>query len=93
MLVTDEFAGETGAGQSLADSCPEGTAVVTGGNANMMITLPPMPKVIGEPASADIIAGGFFGSIRPDGSMQVEIQAILGATNELGFNRMGAYTI
>ena len=93
VLVTDEFAGETGAGQSLADSCPEDTAVVTGGNANMMITLPPMPKVIGEPASADIIAGGFFGSIRPDGSMQVEIQAILGATNELGFNRLGAYTI
>ena len=93
VLVTDEFAGENGAGQSLADSCPQGDAVVTGGNANMMIVLPPMPKIIGEPANADIIAGGFFGSAKPDGSLEVEIQAILGATNELGFNRLGAYTI
>ncbi len=93
VLVTDEFAGETGAGQSLADSCPEGDAVVTGGNANAMIVLPAMPKVIGQTPDADVIAGGFFGSVRPDGSLEVEIQAILGATNELGFNRLGAYTI
>ena len=93
VLVTDEYAGANGASQSLADSCPEGTAVVTGGNANATIILPPMDKVIGEDAQADIIAGGFFGSKRPDGSLEVEIQAILGATNELGFNRLGAYTI
>ncbi len=93
VLVTDEFAGANGASQSLADSCPEGTAVVTGGNANMAIVLPPMDKVIGDIGQADVIAGGFFGSRREDGSLEVELQAILGATNELGFNRLGAYTI
>lgn len=93
VLVTDEFAGANGASQSLADSCQEGTAVVTGGNANMTIVLPPMAKVIGDIGQADVIAGGFFGSRREDGSLEVEIQSILGATNELGFNRLGAYTI
>ena len=93
VLVTDEFAGANGASQSLADSCPEGTAVVTGGNANMTIVLPPMDKVIGDIGRAEVIAGGFFGSKREDGSLEVELQAILGATNELGFTRLGAYTI
>ena len=93
VLVTDEYAGANGASQSLADSCQEGTAIVTGGNANMTIILPPMTKVIGDIGQADVIAGGFFGSRRPDGSLEVEIQAILGATNELGFTKLGAYTI
>lgn len=93
VLVTDEYAGANGASQSLADSCPEGTAVVTGGNANMTIVLPPMAKVIGDIGQADVIAGGFFGSKREDGSLEVEIQAILAATNEMGFNKLGAYTI
>lgn len=93
VLVTDEYAGANGASQSLADSCVEGTAVVTGGNANQTIILPPLDKVIGDIGQADVIAGGFFGSKRPDGSLEVEIQAILGATNELGFNKIGAYTI
>ncbi len=93
VLVTDEYAGANGASQSLADSCQEGTAVVTGGNANATVILPPMAKIIGDIAQADVIAGGFFGSKRPDGSLEVEIQAILGATNELGFNKIGAYTI
>ena len=93
VLITDEFAGRDGTSQSLADSCPEGDACVTGGNANALILLPPMPRVIGEPATADVIAGGFFGSLREDGSMEVELQAILGATNELGFNRLGGRTL
>lgn len=93
VLITDEYAGRDGSSQSLADSCPEGDACVTGGNANEMIVLPPMGTIIGELPDADIIAGGFFGSLRPDGSLEVELQAILGATNELGFNRLGARTI
>lgn len=92
VLITDEFAGRDGASQSLADSAPEATAVVTGGNANMMIVLPPMEKVIGFTDYVDVIAGGFDGSLRADGSIEVELQAITGATCELGFNKLGAKT-
>ena len=62
VLLTDEYAGRDGASQSLADSTPKGDAVVTGGNANEIIVLPPMKKVIGHLEVADIIAGGFDGS-------------------------------
>ncbi len=93
VLITDEFAGRDGSSQSLADSCPEGDACVTAGNANEVIILPPMKKIIGDQAPAETIAGGFFGSVREDGSLEVELQAILGATNELGFNRIGGRTL
>lgn len=90
VIVTDEYAGRDGASQSLADADKLATAVVTGGNANEVIVLPKLDKVIGQLDYTDVIAGGFDGSLREDGSIEVEIQAITGATNELGFNKMSA---
>lgn len=90
VLITDEYAGQDGSSQSLADSTPKGDAVVTGGNANEVITLPPMKKVIGHPEAANIIAGGYVGSLREDGSINAEIQVITGATSEVGFNYLTA---
>ncbi|KAB3532919.1 beta-aspartyl-peptidase [Alkaliphilus pronyensis] len=85
VIVTDEYAGRDGASQSLADADPKADAVVTNGNANETIVLPPMKRVIGTTEFVDVIAGGFDGSLRPDGSIEVEIQAITGATNETGY--------
>ena len=39
---------------------------------------------------ADIIAGGFDGSLQKDGSIVAELQVITGATNEMGFNKLSA---
>ncbi len=93
VLITDEYAGQDGGSQSLADSTPLGNACVTSGNANMVITLPPMKTVIGYPEVANVIAGGWDGSLLPDGSIRAEIQVITGATNELGFHTLTAKTI
>jgi glycine reductase len=90
VIITDEYAGRDGASQSLADADPLANAVVTGGNANEVIELPPMDKIIGTLDFVDIIAGGFDGSLHEDGSITVELQAITGATNEVGFNKMSA---
>ncbi|MBU5425894.1 glycine/sarcosine/betaine reductase component B subunit [Tissierella pigra] len=90
VIITDEYAGRDGASQSLADADPSANAVVTGGNANEIIVLPPMDRVIGTLDYTDIIAGGFDGSLAEDGTITVEIQAITGATNEVGFNKMSA---
>lgn len=90
VIITDEYAGRDGASQSLADADASANAVVTGGNANMVINLPAMDKVIGYPEVADIIAGGFDGSLQKDGSIVAEIQVITGATNEMGFNKLSA---
>ena len=90
VIVTDEYAGRDGKSQSLADADAAADAVVTGGNANEVIVLPPMDRIVGMLDYTDKIAGGFDGSLRPDGSIEAEIQIITGATNELGFNRMTA---
>ncbi|NLY85353.1 MAG: beta-aspartyl-peptidase [Tissierellia bacterium] len=90
VIITDEYAGRDGASQSLADADKAADAVVTGGNANEIIKLPPMDKVIGTLKYIDTIAGGFDGSLAEDGSITVEIQAITGATNEMGYNKMSA---
>lgn len=90
VIITDEYAGRDGASQSLADADVLANAVVTGGNANELITLPKLDKVIGDIRFVERIAGGFNGNINADGSITVELQAITGATNEMGFNRFSA---
>ena len=92
VIVTDEYAGRDGASQSLADSDPAGDACVSNGNANMIIVLPKLDKIIGHIEVVDYIAGGFAGSTREDGSLEVEIQAITGATSEVGFGYLTART-
>lgn len=89
-IITDEYAGQDGKSQSLADADPLADAVVTGGNANEVIILPKMDKVIGTLDYVDVIAGGHAGSLRPDGTIEAELQVITGATNEMGFNRLSA---
>ncbi|MEG2295602.1 MAG: glycine/sarcosine/betaine reductase component B subunit, partial [Oscillospiraceae bacterium] len=49
-----------------------------------------LDRVIGDTKPVDKIAGGFDGSLHADGSITVELQAITGATNELGFNKLSA---
>lgn len=90
VIITDEYAGRDGASQSLADVHESADACVTGGNANEVITLPRLERIIGDVACASRIAGGWDQNIQADGSIVVELQAITGATNELGFNRLSA---
>lgn len=90
VLITDEYAGRDGTSQSLADADAKADAVVSGGNANEVIELPPMEKIIGHVEVADVIAGGFDGSLHKDGSITAELQVITGATNEMGFNKLSA---
>lgn len=93
VLITDEYAGQDGGSQSLADADPLATATVTGGNANEVVVLPKMDKVIGDLDKVHIIAGGNDHALREDGTLEVEIQAITGATNETGFGYLTAKSL
>ncbi len=89
VMIADEFAGVDGASQSLADTSPRADAVVSAGNANERISLPPMDKVIGDVRVIEKMAGIPCGSVAKQ-DVAVELQAILGATNELGFGLLSA---
>lgn len=90
VIITDEYAGRDGKSQSLADADAAADAVVTGGNANQVIILPKMDKVIGTLDYVTKIAGASEETLRADGSLEVELQVITGSTNETGFTRLSA---
>jgi len=90
VIITNEYAGRDGSSQSLADADPSADALVTAGNSNEVITLPKLDRVIGTLQFTEKIAGGWAGNIGEDGSITVEIQAITGSTNELGFSLLSA---
>jgi glycine reductase len=69
VLLTDEFAGQAGASQSLVDTHPKADAIVSTGNANEVIVLPPMEKVIGDDRVITTLAGGSSKCRLPDGSI------------------------
>lgn len=89
VLLSDESAGTDGASQSLADATPELTGFISTGNVNEMIEAPAMEKVIGYPEAIALLSGGAEESLRPDGSMYVELQSIIGSTAEIGYNKLG----
>ena len=84
VLVTDEYAGRDGASQGLADVTPEADAIVTNGNGNQYVVLPPMEETIGHLEAIDVITGGHSGSLREDGWIEMEIAGIMGSTVEVG---------
>jgi len=90
VMITDEYAGRDGGSQSLADAVPQADAVISVGNANEVINLPPMKHIIGDLKPVEIIAGGFVGSLTAGGGLNVEIQAIMGSTCQLGFGKLTA---
>jgi glycine reductase len=88
VLITDEYAGRDGRSQGLADVTVEADAVVTNGNGNMLLDLPAMDKVIGNLESVEILTGGFSGGMHEDGSITVELAAIMGSLCELGYEKL-----
>lgn len=84
VLVTDEYAGRDGGSPGLADVTREADAIVTNGNGNQYVTLPPMDETIGHLEAIRSITGGNPGSLRDDGSIEMEIAGIMGSTVELG---------
>jgi glycine reductase len=90
VMITDEYAGQDGKSQSLADADAVADACVTAGNANQVIVLPKMDKVIGVVEQVPKLAGSNEHSLRPDGTIEAEIQIITGATNETGFGTLSA---
>ncbi|NIO15649.1 MAG: beta-aspartyl-peptidase [Deltaproteobacteria bacterium] len=87
VLLTDEFAGQAGASQSLVDTHPSADAIISTGNANEVVVLPPREKIIGDDSVITELAGGSSKCRLPDGSVAVELQVLIGSNNQLGYER------
>jgi len=84
VAISDEYAGPDGGSQSLADVTPEADAIISVGNANERLILPPMDRLLGPIKDLGHLAGAYPQSLHDDGSLEIELQGIIGATNELG---------
>lgn len=93
VAITDEFAGSDGFSQSMADSAEEADGVVSVGNANERVLLPPMERLLGPVSDLSKLAGAWPHSLHEDGSLEVELQAIIGATNELGMQTLSCMEV
>ncbi len=82
--IHNEYAGERGVSNPLADFTKYADAIVSVGNSNELITLPAPAKFIGPYEKLTILSGARDNSISEDGIITVQLQAILGATNQLG---------
>lgn len=92
VLITDEFPGRDGKSQSLADAVPEADTLVSCGQGNVIIQFPPMDKVIGTLEFVETMIGGYEGSLKPDGSIEAELQIIIASTIANGYNHLAART-
>lgn len=88
VLITDECAGRDGSSQSLADCVQQAKAIITTGNVSALVTLPPAEKVLGKAEAIANLAGGYDGSLAPDGSITCELNAIIGSTSEIGYHNV-----
>ena len=86
VLITDECSGRDGMSQPLADTTKEAVAVVSTGNVSHVVVLPPADKVLGDPKAIATLAGGWEGALEKDGSMKCELNAVIGATSEIGYH-------
>jgi len=93
VLISNEDAGVDGKSEPLPDGTLKADAIISTGNSNAMISLPPMDKVIGDIKTIERLTGGFFGSIQPNGGLMIEIHGIIGSHNLQGYSRLSAVTI
>lgn len=93
VLISNEDAGVDGKSEPLPDGTIEADAIVSTGNSNANLHIPPMDKILGDLDALEHITGGFEGSRQEDGSLIVEIHGILGSHNLQGYSYLGAVTI
>ncbi|HHW44090.1 MAG TPA: glycine reductase [Desulfotomaculum sp.] len=81
VIIANEIAGKDGTLPSLVDTTPEADAVVTTGNNDEMVSLPPVNRVIGGSEIAGIEGA-------PESGFVTALGRIYTATNQLGATRL-----
>ena len=81
VLLVNEFAGADGRTPSLTETTPEATAIVSAGNNDHFITLPPSEQFVGFSPFPGV-EGDLIGQIT------VPLSRVYASTNQLGFNAL-----
>lgn len=93
VLISNEDAGVDGFSESLPDGNKYADAMVSTGNSNATIRVPKMDKVLGDLSAIERLTGGSANSIQDDGSIVIEIHAIMGSHNLQGFSKLSCMNV
>lgn len=87
VLVTDECSGWDGMSQPLTDTSKESVAVISTGNVSHVVHLEKADKVLGDSEAIANLAGGWDGAYNSEsGTLDCELNAVIGATSEIGYH-------
>lgn len=87
VLITDECSGWDGKSQPLTDTAKEAVAVISTGNVSHVINLEKADTVLGDSDAIANLAGGWAGAFdKNTGKMKCELNAVIGATSEIGYH-------
>lgn len=86
VLVLNEFAGEDGTTPSLTETTPEALAIVSTGNNDHRLDLPPAKELIGLESIP-----GVRGKLR--GPISLPLGRLHSSTNQLGFNHLSCVSL
>jgi len=84
VLILNEVADDIGKGEPLTTVTPEADAVISTGNANEVVYLPKLEKVIGHVEAIEKLSGSPANPVKEDGSIKGSLAVIMGSTNCLG---------
>jgi len=88
VLFLHENAGEDGIAEGITTTAPEADAVVTVGNTNEIVVLPPQDRVIGNIEAVEVLSGSGRGALKSDGSVAVPFAVIIDSVSNLGSTKM-----
>ncbi|KAA9302018.1 MULTISPECIES: glycine/sarcosine/betaine reductase component B subunit [Aerococcus] len=88
VLITDECSGWDGDSQPLADAKEEAKAVISTGNVSHLIHLEAAEEVLGDAKAIANLSGGWEGSLDEAGNISCELNAVIGATSEIGYHNL-----
>lgn len=89
VLMAHENCGKDGTAQGITIVSDKADAVVTAGNTNVIITLPPVDKVIGIPEAIEMLSGAPEHSLQEDGSIRTSMSVMMGSINNIGTGKLG----
>lgn len=77
-----------GGEEGISDTTKEADAMINVGSDDMLLLLPPMKRVLGDPNQVVLLSGGSTESLCEDGSMEVSLITLMCSCNQMGMTNL-----
>lgn len=89
VLMAHENSGKDGTAQGITIVSDKADAVITAGNTHVIVTLPPVEKILGSPEAIELLSGAPEHSLQEDGSIKTAMAVMMGSISNIGTGNLG----